>query len=255
MDIFMYMNNMSSKDAGSTRNNETPGKVRNCDVMSILKEMTNVHLVREDLKQSYLSYPKWKVVEEWSPHHMSDAVKMELARLYGGITMDSDIITFRSLRCFQGNLVHVASLNSTANILRFNPNHPFISYLIRSATFHFRVDDQLAFSWPAVTRAFKEFCRTESIAAGLHLCHMGSNLTLSSDSTVYPIKPRNWINYFLHSFDLSDVRAFNTSFLAHIYLSDRGVPAPLSSLFSSLARYYCPETWKAVQLANLTDLL
>ena len=254
--IYVYMNDLN-KTRGPEIARQRPGKVRSCNVMAILQNFQNVYLLRKKFRELYLNNSIWSEVlynsGQPSNRVLTNVVKMTLLKMYGGLVLDSDIISFRPLHCLQNSLVSLPSLKGiSSNLISFDRNHTFISYLIRSAIFFFREDNSLSFDWPAVTRAFKTFCATENISTGHYTCHKNQPVHLISESAIYPIKPTEWIRFFFHAFDVKETK-LEESFMANVHASEWGVRNPETSLYSSLARYYCPATWNSANKAGLTN--
>jgi lactosylceramide 4-alpha-galactosyltransferase len=259
MQIYVFMNSVNQNFAPLSASNRREKLLRNCEVMNALNNFANVEFIQKDLEQFFLSDERWDRVfnspGDWTHVHMTDAVKLQLTKMYGGLTLDPNVIVFRPLHCIRNSLNLLTSVGQIGSeILSFDPNHPFVSYLIRSAIFNFRQEERLTLGRSATTKAFQEYCNTTNFSVGNHFCFKNVSIDLMEESLFYPLKPSQWVNYFFHSYNPSQVSQLAQSFLAVIQSSNWISAIPETSLYSSLARYYCPATWEAAHKESLTDL-
>lgn len=132
--------------------------------------------------------------------------------------------------------------NSTAlNLISYN----IISY---------NVHNQRTFLWQGgfgLAEAMKIYCSSTNLTVGDYKCHKGTKIQLVDPSSFFPIHRRYMVSLYANSYEDIDLNIMQKSYLAHIYGANWALPVPVTSLYASLARHYCPLTWKAAQDYNV----
>lgn len=102
---------------------------------------------------------------------------------------------------------------------------------------------------PRLATAFQLYCGlniTEKLRTGAFACRNGTQLSLLDPDSFFPVKHFEMYTFFTETFGYFDHDVLlRRSYLAHVYGAGWGKPAPLTSLYASLARHYCPATWNA----------
>ena len=97
----------------------------------------------------------------------------------------------------------------------------------------------------AAGEAFELFCRVKKpFKAGNHKCQDNSTLMLIHPEAYTPITESE-ASFFYSTVEESylDTRAMERAYLTHVYLSTSGKQVRRTSLYSQLARQYCPSVW------------
>ena len=91
----------------------------------------------------------------------------------------------------------------------------------------------------------KIYCSATNLTVGELNCHKGSKIRLVDPNSFFPIHRRHLVTLFASTYNDIDLNIMDKSFLVHIYGAHWGLPVEPTSLYVSLARHYCPVTWKA----------
>jgi Alpha 1,4-glycosyltransferase conserved region len=95
-----------------------------------------------------------------------------------------------------------------------------------------------------------KFCSLDELSPGKHSCADGVIDIIDADR-FHMEQSVNIRSYFADRIQDSVLKSTAGKFLAYIPGAELGIVAPPSSLYSSLARSYCPKTWAAVQNLKL----
>ncbi|XP_078251980.1 alpha-1,4-N-acetylglucosaminyltransferase-like [Rhinoraja longicauda] len=190
--------------------------------------------------------------EKYWLHVFGDACKLALLWKYGGIYLDTDIISMKSMPF--GNFTcpqHAGSISMGA--MGFNPrHHPFlwncmIDYVAKYIGFLWgRQGPQL------ITRVLKRWCQMDNIRVFIGKECNGISLWIID--RFYPISYPAWQKYFVHWKKKDVERKFSATYGAHVwnYMNSRKkkkVIAGSGSLIEHFFQLYCPTTYR-----NLTKL-
>lgn len=167
-----------------------------CDLLQS-SVFTGVHLIRFDLASVYEGTPfaEWYQRRDWDMGyrgiHLSDSFRLVLLYRFGGIYLDTDVVSYRS---FDGIGVSVGLedpwvINNA--VMSFTPRHSFVDQLMHNFVLRFR-NDVWGWNGPRLlTRVWmKHFTNVAE-----------TDITLAGIDEFYPISWRNgdWKRFLAHA--------------------------------------------------------
>jgi Alpha 1,4-glycosyltransferase conserved region len=200
---------------------------------------------------------------------------MVLLQRYGGIALDSSIISFRPLHCLRNALTYTEEKNletrevldfasvennqmKTKSVLftrvdqkvanqfiSFDSGHPFLNRSLESVFNNFTNLTEFELKGTVL-----KFCSLAELSPGKHSCPGGVIDILDADR-FHIQQSINIRSYFFDRIRDFTLQSMAGRFLAYVPGAELGIAAPPASLYSSLARSYCPKTWAAVETLNL----
>ena len=263
MQIYVYFNTNPNMKPQKQYNVKKPGKIRSCYVTEVLKQFANVHFIHEDLVEYIRESKFWTLYEKgtfnessWSYVHFSDALRLVLLEKYGGFYLDSDIVTFRPLHCLRNAASYINEAPNIENgIIVFDKHHPFLNFLIKYLVQTYDPEQRMSIGPPKLAAAYQLYCGLKlrsRLRTGLFKCHNNTENNLLDPDSIFPVKHYEMYTFFTETFGYFDHNILlQRSFLTHVYGAGWGKPAPLTSLYASLARQYCPSTWNATHEAEI----
>lgn len=133
-------------------------------------------------------------------------------------------------------------------VMTFQPQHPFLLYLMHYMVEEFELDAYMSLGPPTVSSALLDFCEIDKLpnsqVGGVVVCFNASVINLEPRSSFYALDNKDRNVFFEHVYYSADVEALHRSYVSHIYNAGHGNFAPPGSLYSSLARRYCPVTYR-----------
>ncbi|XP_044522617.1 alpha-1,4-N-acetylglucosaminyltransferase [Gracilinanus agilis] len=216
---------------------------------SLLSAIKNVFLFPLDMETLLKETPlfSWytrvnsSAEKNWV-HISSDACRLAFIWRYGGIYMDTDIISIRSIP--EDNfLAAQASKFSSNGIFGFHHHHPFIWQCMENFIEHYNGDIWGHQGPDLMTRMLKLWCNLTDFQELRDLrCPYFSFL---HPQRFYPISYPNWKLYY----QVWDVEpSFNDSYALHLwnYMNHekKAVIGGSNTLAENLYRKYCPITYK-----------
>jgi hypothetical protein len=136
-------------------------------------------------------------------------------------------------------------------VMAFTVGHPFLQFLMKSMILDFRPDDYLSLGPSALAGAMMDFCDRDDLPANKWLiCWRNSSLFIQPADSFYAISTTRADAFYHQEVDPTDREKLKNSFISHIYDSGSGRIAPVSSLYSHLAKKYCPFSYTAVNEKN-----
>lgn len=239
--------------------NMTKGRIGmepNCEITKeVLRQLKNIKVVPGNLMDHLIDTPLWSLHEagylgeSTSPLvHRSDAVRVALLWKKGGIYLDLDCITLKSLEHLHNTVGTVNDFlpNWLENgVMAFHAEHPFISYLMDSMFLNYQPNNYVSLGPQALTDAMLNFCNRDDLPTATAMdCMYDSTVTIQPPHVFYPISSSHSEVFFKPEADPSDWADLQDSLLVHIYGSSHGMPAPPNSLYAQLAKKYCPISYR-----------
>ncbi len=223
----------------------------NCGITSLLQQMGNVKILREDLLENLKDTPLWKLYQKGlfnkstSPLvHRSDAVRVALLWKKGGLYLDLDVIVFRPLDSLNNTVGKIKDFidNWVENgVMAFEAGHLFLKYLMKAMVKSFHPEVYLSIGPQALHYALLDFCDRDDLPANRWLsCWRNSSLIIQPPEAFYAISNAKRERFYQPEADPADFQRLRASFLSHIYDSTRVKTVPTGSLYAKLAQKYCP---------------
>nr|KAF6419798.1 alpha-1,4-N-acetylglucosaminyltransferase [Molossus molossus] len=216
---------------------------------SLLSAIDNVFLFPLDMKRLFEDTPlfSWytqiNVSEQrhWL-HVSSDASRLAIIWKYGGVYMDTDVISIRPIP-EENFLAAQASRYSSNGIFGFLPHHAFLWECMENFVEHYN-----SYIWgnqgpELMTRMLRLWCRLEDFQEVSDLRCL--NLSFLHPQRFYPISYLEWRRYYeVWNTDPS----FNDSYALHLWnymnKEGRGVVRGSNTLVENLYRKHCPRTYR-----------
>lgn len=264
MHVKVYLNTHRIGPPGWDDLLRRPGRVRSCafnDMLLAQDFSSNVQMVRQNFTQVLADSLFRPLVaggnfhsSHWSVVQISDAIRLLLLQQHGGYYLDFDNIVFRPLHCLRNGFSYLEEHPNIENgIMVMDANHPFLSFLIRYLMQTYDPNKRVSLGPPAFGKAFKLFCHINEplFKSGLHRCLDNSNLTLFHPDSFFPVRHYELGHFYETTWPGLDVQKMERAYLTHVYLSSWGRKVHPNSLYSRLARQYCPSVWQLTKEANI----
>ncbi|XP_037382565.1 alpha-1,4-N-acetylglucosaminyltransferase [Talpa occidentalis] len=216
---------------------------------SVLSAMDNVFFFPLDMKRLFEDTPLslWfagvnvSTQSNWL-HVSSDACRLAIIWKYGGIYMDTDVISIRPIP-EQNFLAAQSSRFSSNGVFGFLPQHPFLWECMENFVEHYNSRIWGKQGPDLLTRMLKIWCTLTDFQDVSDLkC---SNLSFLHPERFYPISYRQWMRYY-EVWDTDP--SFNNSYALHLwnYMNQKGktVVKGSNTLVENLYRKYCPRTYR-----------
>ncbi|XP_042314445.1 alpha-1,4-N-acetylglucosaminyltransferase [Sceloporus undulatus] len=231
-----------------------------CPSLSFLYAMKNVFLFPLQLDILFQDTPllPWYLQvnatqeKNWV-YILSDAVRLAMVWKYGGIYMDTDVISIRSIPV-TNFLAAQSSQFSSNGILGFQQHHWFLWDCMEDFVQNYNGDiwgNQGPF---LITRVLKRLCNlTDFEDTEDQRCH---NISFLNPQRFYPIPYGFWMKYY----EVWDSRPeFNDSYALHLwnYMNQdqkKNVTIGSNTLVENLFSTYCPTTYRSlIQAAEQSE--
>ncbi|XP_032887546.1 lactosylceramide 4-alpha-galactosyltransferase-like [Amblyraja radiata] len=226
--------------------------------LHLLSSIHNITLLPLDLDDLFYGTPLFDWYKKIDPEHeeywihvLSDACRIALLWKYGGIYLDTDIISLKPLDFI--NFICEQSYNyANGAALGFSRNHPFT----KESMFEY-VEKYIGGKWgqqgpDLITRMLKKWCETQEINDFLNKTCKG--VTFYPKDWFYPIPYSNWQSYFENGRweeNNSVEDQFSETRGVHIwnFLSNRNTRyiKDTQSYMEYFFKNYCPRTYETLQ--------
>ncbi|MBZ3886413.1 Alpha-1,4-N-acetylglucosaminyltransferase [Sciurus carolinensis] len=216
---------------------------------SLLSAMDNVFLLPLDMKKLFEDTPLYSwytrinssAERHWF-HVSSDASRLAIIWKYGGVYMDTDVISIRPIP-EENFLAAQSSRYSSNGVFGFLPHHPFLWGCMENFVEHYN-----SYIWGnqgpnLMTRMLRLWCKLEDFQGLNDLRCL--NLSFLHPQRFYPISYPEWRRYY----DVWDIDpSFNNSYALHLwnFMNHEGktVVRGSNTLVENLYRKYCPRTYR-----------
>ncbi|XP_076986338.1 alpha-1,4-N-acetylglucosaminyltransferase [Tamandua tetradactyla] len=216
---------------------------------SLLSAMDNVFLFPLDMKRLLEDTPLFEwyaqinstAQRNWL-HVSSDATRLAVIWKYGGVYMDTDVISIKPIP-EKNFLAAQASRYSSNGVFGFLPRHPFLWACMENFVEHYNSDIWGNQGPNLMTRMLRVWCRLGDFRAVSDLRCL--NLTFLHPQRFYPISYPHWRRYY-EVWDTDP--SFNNSYALHLwnYMNQEGrmVIKGSNTLVEKLYRKHCPGTYR-----------
>ncbi|XP_064133345.1 alpha-1,4-N-acetylglucosaminyltransferase [Loxodonta africana] len=216
---------------------------------SLLSAIDNVFLFPLDMKRLFEDTPlfSWytqintSTERNWL-HVSSDASRLAIIWKYGGIYMDTDVISIRPIP-EENFLAAQASQDSSNGVFGFLPHHPFLWECMENFVEHYNSDIWGNQGPYLMTRMLRVWCRLGNFQEVSDLRCL--NLSFLHPQRFYPISFREWRRYY-SVWDTDP--SFNDSYALHLWnhmnQEGRVVVRGSNTLVENLYRKHCPTTYR-----------
>ncbi|XP_044146932.1 alpha-1,4-N-acetylglucosaminyltransferase-like [Bufo gargarizans] len=218
---------------------------------SMLSHLRNIYFFPLILEEVFTDTPFHSWYKKINPqqekhwlHVSADACRLALVWKHGGIYMDTDIISLRTLPSLDF-LAAQSSGYSSNGIFRFSSHHNFTQKCMEDFVQNYN-SKIWGYQGPRLfTHILKKFCdlpnfnSTEDVMCG--------NITFFNPKRFYPIPYPSWRQYYQV---WNKLPTFNDSYALHLwnFMNDKNIKmVPGSNMLAEhLYKGYCPSTYGAV---------
>ncbi|XP_051874543.1 alpha-1,4-N-acetylglucosaminyltransferase-like [Pristis pectinata] len=187
--------------------------------------------------------------ERYWIHVLADGCSLALLCKYGGIYLDSDIISLRSMPF--GNFTCAATTEMVSNgVIGFHhKHHPFLWNCMEDFVAHY-IGDLWAQQGPRlITRMLKKWCNIDNPGAFIGLECNGISLWITK--RFYPVPFPAWERYYAHWKKEDFDQVFSATYGAHVwnYMNSgkkKKVVAGSGSLIEYFFQLHCPNSYKTL---------
>lgn len=180
--------------------------------------------------------------ERYWLHVSSDASRLAIIWKYGGIYMDTDVISIRPIPD-ENFLAAQSSKVSSNGVFGFSPHHPFLWACMENFVEHYNSGIWGNQGPRLITRMLKLWCKLRDFKEVSDLkCQ---NMSFLHPHRFYPISYSQWKSYY----EVWDPEpSFNNSYALHLWnhmnQGKRTVVKGSNTLAENLFRKYCPTTYR-----------
>lgn len=172
----------------------------------------------------------------------SDASRLAIIWKYGGVYMDSDVISIRPIP-EENFLAAQESQFSSNGVFGFLPHHPFLWQCMENFVENYNSDIWGHQGPYLMTRILRVWCKLRDFQEVSDLRCM--NLSFLHPQRFYPISYPAWKRYY----EVWDTEpSFNDSYALHLWnhmnREGRAVIRGSNTLVENLYRKYCPRTYR-----------
>ncbi|ELW48590.1 alpha-1,4-N-acetylglucosaminyltransferase [Tupaia chinensis] len=217
--------------------------------LSLLSAIDNVFLFPLDMRTLFEDTPlfSWytrvnvSAERNWL-HVSSDAARLAVIWKYGGIYMDTDVISIRPIP-EENFLAAQASQYSSNGVFGFRARHPFLWGCMENFVEHYNSDIWGQQGPALLTRMLKLWCRPGDFQELRDL--QCPNVSFLHPQRFYPISYPEWRRYY----EVWDTEpSFNDSYALHLWnhmnQEGRAVVRGSRTLLENLYRKHCPRTYR-----------
>uniref|UniRef100_H3B0R8 Alpha 1,4-glycosyltransferase domain-containing protein n=2 Tax=Latimeria chalumnae TaxID=7897 RepID=H3B0R8_LATCH len=229
-----------------------PNRTAHSQAIDLLSKIRNVFVLPLNFKVIFNCTPlqSWydKVIPEnemyWT-HVSSDASRLALIWKYGGIYLDSDVISMRPIP-EENFLAAQSSRYSSNGVLGFREHHPFVWDSMKDF-----VENYDGNSWghqgpELMTRMLNKLCTLPTFE-GPQEDAACQNISFLQPNRFYPIPYSEWEKFFMVLDPFPD---FNQSYALHLwnFMNNKGLKVEPGSnhLIEKLFIKYCPTTYRVL---------
>lgn len=260
--IILYMNTASSLTAHMREKGKKDfyGQKRSCAATkSLFTTWPNAKLIRTNLINYLKGTRLWTIVEDGLLHqsstpfaHVSDMVRIAILWKYGGVYLDLDCFSLKSLDSLHNTLGMSDVLpNWIENgVVAFQSKHPFLRYLMAYMVLEFKPYLFTSIGPGTVSNAVQDFCERDDLVAGEPMiCHNNISLTLQSHQAFYLIGSSNYDRELFFRPNRKEAEEYfqmlmSNSFVSHVYDAETKEHISENSLYGILANKFCPSTYR-----------
>ncbi|XP_037681078.1 alpha-1,4-N-acetylglucosaminyltransferase [Choloepus didactylus] len=215
---------------------------------SLLSAIDNVFLFPLDMKRLLEDTPLFEwytqiniTAERHWLHVSSDASRLAIIWKYGGIYMDTDVISIKPIP-EKNFLAAQASKHSSNGVFGFLPHHPFLWACMENFVEHYNSAIWGNQGPGLMTRVLKVWCKLRDFQEVSDLrCQ---NLSFLHPQRFYPISYPEWRRYY-KVWDTEP--SFNNSYALHLWnymnRERKAVVRGSNTLVENLYRKHCPRTY------------
>ncbi|XP_008835663.1 alpha-1,4-N-acetylglucosaminyltransferase [Nannospalax galili] len=215
---------------------------------SLLSDIENVFFAPLDMKRLFEDTPlfSWYTKvnsnkEHYWLHVSSDAARLAIIWKYGGIYMDTDVISIRPIP-EENFLAAQASRHSSNGVFGFLPRNPFLWACMENFVEHYNSGIWGNQGPNLMTRVLRVWCKLGDFQELSDLkCQ---NISFLHPQRFYPIPYRQWRHYYQV---WGTEPTFNDSYALHLwnYMNREGktVVRGSNTLVENLYRKHCPRTY------------
>ncbi|XP_057353996.1 alpha-1,4-N-acetylglucosaminyltransferase-like [Manis pentadactyla] len=217
--------------------------------LSLLSAIDNVFLFPLDMERLFEDTPllSWysqinaSAERHWL-HVSSDACRLAIIWKYGGIYMDTDVISIRPIP-EENFLAAQSSRYSSNGVFGFLPRHPFLWECMENFVEHYNSDIWGNQGPNLMTRMLKLWCKLRDFQ---EVSDLGcQNLSFLHPHRFYPISYPQWRRYY----EVWDPEpSFNYSYALHLWNymnhNKKVVVRGSNTLVENLYRKHCPRTYR-----------
>ncbi|XP_063771609.1 alpha-1,4-N-acetylglucosaminyltransferase-like [Pseudophryne corroboree] len=232
--------------------NDTNSKVTAMEYFPMLSSFNNVYFFPLRMDNIFKDTPllSWyqKVNQDKEPHwvHISaDGCRLALLWKHGGIYMDTDMISIRTIP-HQNFLAAQASKFSSNGVFGFSSHHNFTWQSMNNFVKHYNAKIWGHQGPHLFTRVLKELCDLPQFQ-GLEdiTCR---NITFLNPQRFYPISYPSWKKYYQV---WNSLPTFNDSYALHLWnYMNRNIKVNMvpgsNTLVEQLYKQHCPSTYAAI---------
>ncbi|XP_003218461.1 alpha-1,4-N-acetylglucosaminyltransferase [Anolis carolinensis] len=233
-------------------NNSMTDLASSCPSLSFLYAMKNVFIFPLKLNILFQDTPllPWYLqVNATQEKHwvyiISDAIRLAMVWRYGGIYMDTDVISIRPIPV-TNFLAAQSSQFSSNGIFGFQQYHQFLWDCMEDFVENYNGDIWGNQGPYLITRMLSKLCNlTDFVDTEDQKCH---NISFLNPQRFYPIPYGLWTKYY----EVWDSRPeFNNSYALHLwnYMNQdqkKNITVGSNTLVENLFRTYCPTTYKTL---------
>ncbi|XP_069474141.1 alpha-1,4-N-acetylglucosaminyltransferase-like [Ambystoma mexicanum] len=217
--------------------------------VSLLASLKNVHILPLRFEDLFQDTPLQSWHQKVNPakqrywtHHVSDACREVLLWKYGGIYMDTDVISIRQIPVEDFLAAESPTLCSSA-VLGFRQHHPFLWECMEDYVKNYNGDIWIQQGPLLYTRVAAKFCEMPNFEkVGDAMC---SSFSYLQPKRFFPISYDKWFHYFSVWDKNRDI--FNNSYALHFWnymnKEQRSVTAGSNTVAEYIFKKYCPATY------------
>ncbi|XP_025026115.1 alpha-1,4-N-acetylglucosaminyltransferase isoform X2 [Python bivittatus] len=251
----MLSNNMNTQDAERIPSCciflESPAEIadlKHC--RHLLKSPEYSHKIQMDILFQDTPLLPWflqvnTTKEKYWPYIISDAIRLAVVWKYGGIYMDTDVISIKPIPV--ANFLAAQSSQFSSNgVFGFQHHHWFLWDCMKDFVQNYNGDIWGNQGPDLVTRILKKLCNlTDFEKVEDHIC---SNISFLHPQRFYPIPYEAWTKYYEV---WTSKPEFNHSYAVHLWnfmnqKEKKNVTVGSNTLVENLFRTYCPSTYRSL---------
>ncbi|XP_078521957.1 alpha-1,4-N-acetylglucosaminyltransferase-like [Lissotriton helveticus] len=218
----------------------------------LLASLKNVHILPLSFEELFKDTPLYSWYHQVDPslqrfwiHHVSDACREALLWKYGGIYMDTDVISLKPIQIEDFLVAESFSLCSSA-VLGFRQNHPFIWDCMKDYVKNYDGNSWGQQGPLLFTRMAAKLCNMPDFArSGDGMCQ---NFSYLQPKRFYPIPYTEWRRYYGkwenadNMFDMS----YGLHFWNYMNQDHMEVTAGSNTVAEHIFKNYCPLTYHSL---------
>ncbi|XP_026947559.1 alpha-1,4-N-acetylglucosaminyltransferase [Sagmatias obliquidens] len=217
--------------------------------LSLLSAIDNVFLFPLDMKSLFEDTPlfSWYTqinssAERYWLHVSSDASRLAFIWKYGGVYMDTDVISIRPIP--EDNFLAAQTSQFSSNgVFGFLPHHPFLWQCMENFVENYNSDIWGHQGPELMTRILRVWCKLRDFQEVSDLKCL--NFSFLHPQRFYPISYAAWRRYY-EAWDTEP--SFNDSYALHLwnYMNQEGraVVRGSNTLVENLYRKHCPKSYR-----------